>query len=901
MIDTSFSDRRQHALASFNILDTEAEAEFDEIVQAASAACSTPVSLISLLDIDRQWFKAAIGFGPRETPLASSICAYTAEQRDVFEIRDTTQDPRTSNNPLVTGAPHVRFYAGVPLVTAEGVSIGALCVLDIKPNRLTTSQALILRTLAHQAMTVLELRKALKERRESDRRNAAILESAIDYGIITMDLNGRVTSWNAGAEWILGWSEADMLGCHADVFFTEADDREQIAEKEMGAALLHGRGQDERWHLRKDGTTFWANGEMMPLNDENGKPEGFIKILRDRTEQRLAAERQRADADFMRSVLASSADCIKVLDLDTKLTFMSEGGMKVMEVGDFNEIKGCPWPDFWQGHGNADAKAAVWAALAGGVGHFQGAADTFKGTPKWWDVQVTPILNADGRPEKILSVSRDITEQKTVERLLAVSEERWRGLFAGMQEGFHSAELIRDADGRAVDYRFLEVNPAFAALTGLSADSAGRTIRELIPDIPQWLIDTYAHIVETGEPATFEIHVPELHRTFEVRARKQCDQQFAALFLEISERKRAEARRAAITELGDRLRDVGDKAEISRIAAEIMGRTLGLSHAGYGQVEPEAETILVAQEWTAPGLVSIAGHHQFRDYGSFIEDLKAGHDVVIGDTGDDPRTAADAEALAAISTRALLNLPVLEHGRFVALFYAVRAEPVAWSRDDIAFVRNIADRTRSAVARAEAEEQQRILNLELSHRLKNTFALVQSIASQTLRNADDLVEARDALAARLIALGKAHDILLTGSKDRAPITAIIDGALTLHQDAETRFQRSGPELPLGPSAALALGLILHELATNATKYGALSRPAGYVALDWTIQGEGTEAMLHLAWTEHGGPPVTPPSRKGFGSRLIQRGLAGGSVEIFYLVEGVVCTLASSLASLKAGT
>ena len=893
--------QRQAALASYGILDTEAEAEFDEIVQAASASCGMPVSLISLLDGDRQWFKAETGFGSRETPLSSSICAYTAEQRDVFVIPDTTQDPRTASNPLVTGTPHVRFYAGVPLETPEGVSIGALCVLDTKPNTLNASQTLVLRTLAHQAMTVLELRRSLQERAVGDRRNAAILASAIDYGIISMDLTGRVTSWNAGAENILGWSEAEMIGRHANVFFTEEDERDQIAEKEMGSALLHGRGTDERWHRRKDDSIFWANGEMMPLRDEGGRPEGFIKILRDRTEQRNVAAKQQADAEFMRSVLGSSADCIKVLDLDGRLTFMNEGGLQVMEISDFNLVQGYPWPDFWRGQGHLDALAALAAAKAGGVGHFQGAADTYIGTPKWWDVQVTPILGPDGRPEKILSISRDITGQKTVESRLATSEERWRGLFAGMHEGFMGAELIRDATGQAVDFRFLEVNPAFAKLTGLPADSAGRTMRELVPAIAQSLIDTYARVVDIGEPESFEIHVPELHRTFEVHAHKHRGQEFTALFLEISDRKRAEVRRAAMAELGDSLRDVNDKDEISRIAAGIMGRTLGLSHAGYCQVDPDEETVLVANEWCGPDLCSIAGMRQFRDYGSYIEDLKAGRTVIIDDIASDPRTAADAEALGAINARALVNMPVMEHGRLVALIYALRAEPTEWAQEDIAFVRNVVDRTRAAIARVEAEEQQRILNLELSHRLKNTLTLVQSIASQTLRNAGDLREARDALAARLIALGKAHDILLTGRSDSAPITEIVKGAVSLHEDQEKRFRINGPELLLGPSAALALGLILHELATNAGKYGALTRPAGHVALDWTVQGQGTEAMFQLMWTEHGGPPVTPPGRSGFGSRLIQRGLVGGTVDVRYPVEGVICTLSSPLASLRAGT
>lgn len=121
------------------------------------------------------------------------------------------------------------------------------------------------------------------------------------------------------------------------------------------------------------------------------------------------------EARFMRSLLAASDDCIKVIDLDGKLSFMSEGGQRVMEVSDFNAIAGCPWPDFWQGESNIDAKHAIAEAKAGRSYRFQGAANTAAGNPRYWDVKVSPIVGPDGRPESILSVSRDITELKVAE------------------------------------------------------------------------------------------------------------------------------------------------------------------------------------------------------------------------------------------------------------------------------------------------------------------------------------------------------------------------------------------------------------------------------------------------------------------------------------------------------
>lgn len=205
---------------------------------------------------------------------------------------------------------------------------------------------------------------------------------------------------------------------------------------------------------------------------------------------------------------------------------------------------------------------------------------------------------------------------------------------------------------------------------------------------------------------------------------------------------------------------------------------------------------------------------------------------------------------------------------------------------------------RSIDDRKAAESAQDLLNRELSHRLKNTLAMVQSIAAQTLRNARSLPAAQEALAARLVALGKAHDVLLAGHAESACVPTVVQSAVALHEDSATRFHLSGPSLFIGQSAALMLGLVIHELATNAAKYGALSTAAGHVAVQWCVTGEGDAAEFRLEWTERGGPPVTPPTRKGFGSRLIERGMGGGRAVIAYPPEGVTCALSVPLAGFQ---
>jgi len=152
---------RLQALRSYGILDTAVEAAFDDITRIACHVCLTPISLISLVDADRQWFKSEIGLGIRQTPLQHSICAHALFEHSFLEVPDASKDPRFECNPLVTGKPFIRFYAGALLRTPDGLPLGTVCVLDSKPRTLSTEQRDILTALARQVMSQMELRRAL--------------------------------------------------------------------------------------------------------------------------------------------------------------------------------------------------------------------------------------------------------------------------------------------------------------------------------------------------------------------------------------------------------------------------------------------------------------------------------------------------------------------------------------------------------------------------------------------------------------------------------------------------------------------------------------------------------------------------------------------------------------------
>ena len=381
-----------------------------------------------------------------------------------------------------------------------------------------------------------------------------------------------------------------------------------------------------------------------------------------------------------------------------------------------------------------------------------------------------------------------------------------------------------------------------------------------------------------------------------------------AMIEDITEEKRSDARREALITLSDRLRDLHTHADVVAAAAESLGRTLGVVRAGYVQVDPGGQIASITPDWIAEGTDAVSGAAGLpaaarSPLAASVGRLTRGAVLSVPDIAADPEGVDDPAAYARLGLRAVIKVPVLRRGRLVGILYVLDRVPRDWSAGEVTFAREVAERAWSGLTRIEADEQQRILNRELSHRLKNTLAIVQAIASQTLRNVTDVEAAKEALAARLIALGKAHDILLAGVHESAEMEAVMRGALSIHDDRQPgRFQLAGPPIVLGAKAALSLALMLHELATNAVKYGALSVPDGRVSLEWSLVPEPAGPSVRMVWSEANGPPVVAPARKGFGSRLIERGLVGavgGTVRLDYAPTGLVCRVAAPLAGFQA--
>ncbi|MEO5757647.1 MAG: HWE histidine kinase domain-containing protein [Mesorhizobium sp.] len=445
---------------------------------------------------------------------------------------------------------------------------------------------------------------------------------------------------------------------------------------------------------------------------------------------------------LLAAVFSGSGDCVKILDLDGRLQFMSDGGKRVMEVENFSAIKGCPWPDFWVDEGNLAAREAVEDARNGKTAHFVGSADTAKGNARYWDVQVMPILGPDGKPTHILSISRDMSEIRLAELALRESELRLKLALAAAQMGVWETHVV---DGEFVSLR---------------RDDRANLLLGGMP----------------GEAPTFEGFASSVHP----------DDRYL-------------------------LQPAADRA---------------LADDGDGVLDVEYRILA--------------------------------HD-------DQPERWVHARAQA---------IPMGNGTRFIGT------------------VRDISERK-------EAEARQRILSGELQHRIKNSLAIVSAIASQTFKG-DDVAERKKAFTSRLEALAQAHDILTAAAWKGAPIRTVINSALGPHRSAHEVFEIDGPDLELSAKQALSMGLALHELATNAVKYGALSQASGRVRIAWSLgrpdQTGGQE--FTFTWHEIGGPSVAAPTASGFGSRVIKSVFAAdfeGTVHLDYAPDGLVCMLIARLA------
>lgn len=337
------------------------------------------------------------------------------------------------------------------------------------------------------------------------------------------------------------------------------------------------------------------------------------------------------------------------------------------------------------------------------------------GTVGWALSRAVPVLDDTGEIAEWFGLASDITDRKHAEAALRDSEARlnasehyWRSLFERLHEGFMVVEIVRDEQGVARTWRFKEINAAWERISGLDhAAARGRTVDEVIPGIERHWLDTYIGVAETGEPIATRLSLAPLGQLYDVRASRIAPDQVAVLFTEVSAEQRDEVRRAALLDLHDRLRDLDDATEVAQAAADVLGTSLDVGRAAYASVGADGDTLLIERDWTAAGFPSAAGVHRLADYGDAILGTRSGETIVIDDIVADPRTAADTASFEAVAVRALVNVPIIEGGRLVAIILVNDRQPRPWTTEEVGFVRNVAQLTRSAIERRRAEAELR--------------------------------------------------------------------------------------------------------------------------------------------------------------------------------------------------
>ncbi|WP_052699818.1 PAS domain-containing protein [Martelella endophytica] len=429
LTDQQREHRRLAALERLEVVDTEPEAEFDSLARAAALVCGTPISLISLIEKDRQWFKANVGLGDlQETERRLSFCTHVIEGNDIMEVNDATKDRRFSNNPFVTGDANIRFYAGVPLTLSGGENVGSLCVIDHQVRHLSDDQREILWNLAQAAVRALEVRRAALHERELlslAAQSHSILQHSED-AILTMDMDGVITQWNSAAERMFGYSAGEAKGASVGIILTE----DQRARAQSPVARLDTPGKartfrTERQH--KDGGRIPVSVSIGPVVSKDGHIEGATETIRDisdileaqkeleETERRLGQIIEGTRAGTWEWNVASGQN--RVNSRWARMLGYSLAELEPVTIATFTALA---HPDDWI---EADRRLKA---------HFSGATDFYEteirmrhkdGHWVWVESRGRVLTrDADGAPEWMFGTHQDISEKKEEEEQLRQSQ-----------------------------------------------------------------------------------------------------------------------------------------------------------------------------------------------------------------------------------------------------------------------------------------------------------------------------------------------------------------------------------------------------------------------------------------------------------------------------------------------
>jgi PAS domain S-box-containing protein len=412
------------ALRALEVLDTGPEAEFDALVRAASIVCGVPISLISLIDVERQWFKANIGLpGVHETPRDLAFCAHAVLGDELFEVPDATQDPRFADNPLVISQPDIRFYAGAPVRLSDGSRIGTLCVIDRQPHRLSEAQRQVLMELAAAAAQALEGRRALRavkrvslEMADSEAR-FRLLSQTVPIGVFEIDTHGVFSYANERLLGIFGLQRGQNLDWTQLV---HADDREAVAAQ-WRDAMVHRRDMDAEFRIQlPSGSQRQVRANAKLRLNEAGEPSGYVGTVEDVTELRRQQDALRTSRAFLDRTGRLAGVGGWEVDLNDKRLFWSDETCRIHGLEAGYKPSREESLAFYTPEARPVILQAVERAVSKGEGFDLELPQQLRDGRKIWVRVVGSVEYEDGRATRLVGAFQDVTER--VNERLALKE-----------------------------------------------------------------------------------------------------------------------------------------------------------------------------------------------------------------------------------------------------------------------------------------------------------------------------------------------------------------------------------------------------------------------------------------------------------------------------------------------
>lgn len=423
---------RLAAIRQYQIIDTQPEQAFDDLARLAAHICATPIALINLIDGNRQWFKSKLGLDVKEVPRDFGLCPQCIQKGDVLVIPDTLADDRFATNPVVTTYPHIRFYAGVPLITPTGQVIGTLCVADTVPQQLSLAQVEALQALSRQIISQLELRRhaadmariatechqaelGMRKIATENLKLARVVASVSD-GVIVTDPNqpdNPIIYANPAFSRITGYLPEEIIGRNCR-FLQGAGTDKKVVERIKRAVAKQREIQATLLNYRKDGQPFWNEIKISPVFSEKGDLLYFVGIQTDITARKIAEEQMRNTQTFLNSIVENIPHAIFVKDAKTlKYASINKAGAEMIGF-DKEKIVGQSdyelFPEEVAEILTAQDREIVSNKKVEDIP--EEAIPTKKKEIKILHTKKIPILDKSGKPLYLLGISEDITERK---------------------------------------------------------------------------------------------------------------------------------------------------------------------------------------------------------------------------------------------------------------------------------------------------------------------------------------------------------------------------------------------------------------------------------------------------------------------------------------------------------